>query len=132
MIKTGVLGEDIASKFLENKGFFIISRNYRKKYGEIDVIAKDLKGVLVFVEVKTVFSRLDGGGISPEDELSFSKIEKTRRISEAFANSHPELMNERVGWRIDAIGITLPPGLNVENLPKNLMDVVEIRHHENI
>ena len=56
------MGEDIAVKYLKNKGFSIVCLNYRKKYGEIDIIAK--KGtILHFVEVKTV---------SHENFVSFS------------------------------------------------------------
>lgn len=51
--KIGRLGEDIAAKFLESKGFTVIACNYLKKYGEIDIIAK--KGETIhFFEVKTV------------------------------------------------------------------------------
>lgn len=39
-IKIGNLGENIACNFLEKKGFKIIERNYRKKWGEIDIIAQ--------------------------------------------------------------------------------------------
>lgn len=48
----GSKGEDLAVKFLEGKGYKIISRNYKTPIGEIDIIAED-KGTLVFVEVKT-------------------------------------------------------------------------------
>lgn len=49
----GSLGEEIVTKYLINKGFLIIERNYmEEKIGEIDIIAaKD--GVLHFIEVKT-------------------------------------------------------------------------------
>ena len=52
--ETGKLGEDIACEYLVNRGFIIIERNFRKPWGELDIIAKDSKGVLVFVEVKAI------------------------------------------------------------------------------
>jgi putative endonuclease len=50
--KLGYLGEEMAAKFLEEKGYSLISKNYTARGGEIDVIATDGKN-LVFVEVKT-------------------------------------------------------------------------------
>ncbi|MBR6898543.1 MAG: YraN family protein [Lachnospiraceae bacterium] len=44
--------EERAAAFLENEGMTILARNYRTKAGEIDIIAKDSDGTLVFVEVK--------------------------------------------------------------------------------
>ena len=64
--KVGDLGESIAVKYLKNKGFSIIERNYRKKYGEIDIVARgtfssaenlvshETREVMHFVEVKSV------------------------------------------------------------------------------
>jgi len=51
--KTGDLGESIACRFLINKGFSIVERNYLKKWGEIDIIAKK-DGKAHFIEVKSV------------------------------------------------------------------------------
>lgn len=51
--RIGRLGEEIAVKYLKNKGFLIITQNYLKKCGEIDIIAQKGK-ILHFVEVKTV------------------------------------------------------------------------------
>ena len=44
------LGEDKACEYLKKLGFKILERNYRKTYGEIDIIALD-KDVLAFIEV---------------------------------------------------------------------------------
>ncbi len=64
--KTGDLGEEIAAKYLKNKGFRVLARNYRKKYGEIDIVARgtgnrsessvphETGAVIHFVEVKSV------------------------------------------------------------------------------
>lgn len=39
--KKGNLGEEIAAKYLKNKGFKILARNYRQTYGEIDIVAHE-------------------------------------------------------------------------------------------
>src|SRR3989338_520910 len=52
--EVGKLGEDLACEYLVNKRFTIIERNFRKPWGELDIITKDSKGILVFVEVKTI------------------------------------------------------------------------------
>jgi len=49
---TGRSGEDIAARYLLEKGYQIIERNFRCRKGEIDIIAKDKKEI-VFIEVKT-------------------------------------------------------------------------------
>jgi len=51
-IELGKRGEQMACDFLKYKGFQIVEQNYRTKYGEIDIVAKDKK-TWVFVEVKT-------------------------------------------------------------------------------
>jgi len=50
-IKKGKKGEALAEKFLKKKGYKIIEKNYRTRFGEVDLIALDKK-TLVFVEVK--------------------------------------------------------------------------------
>lgn len=51
---TGILGEEVASKFMISNGYRILERNFRCKGGEVDIIARDPEGKsLVFVEVKT-------------------------------------------------------------------------------
>ncbi|MBI2888782.1 MAG: YraN family protein [Candidatus Liptonbacteria bacterium] len=115
--ETGKLGEDIASGFLSRKGYRIIERNYRKPWGEIDIIAKHPNGTLVFVEVKT----MRRGSLQPEDQMSGAKIRKLRRTSMLFANEHDELLRERRGWQIDLVAITM------EEEEKSA-----IRHYENV
>lgn len=51
-ISLGKKGEDLAADYLQNHGLHIVTRNYRQKTGEIDIIARDGE-YLVFVEVKT-------------------------------------------------------------------------------
>jgi putative endonuclease len=51
-IKTGAAGERVAAQYLEQKGYIILTRNYRYKKAEVDIIAQQ-ENRLVFVEVKT-------------------------------------------------------------------------------
>ena len=54
----GQIGENATAKYLENKGFTIVDRNYRRKWGELDIVAE--KGnKLHFVEVKSVSRPID-------------------------------------------------------------------------
>ena len=54
--KKGEVGESVAVKYLQNKGYVILERNYTKKSGEIDIVAQ--KGSTVyFIEVKSRYVR---------------------------------------------------------------------------
>ena len=50
----GKQGEEIAAKYLARNGFKVIERNFKRPYGEIDIVCSDKTGLLVIVEVKTV------------------------------------------------------------------------------
>ena len=100
----GKLGEDIAAKYLEKKGYKIVERNYRKKWGELDIIAVAPDKTLVLVEVKTV------SGVNPritgEDQMTASKRIKFRRVAEIYANGDGRsLVQEERGWQMDLITV---------------------------
>ncbi len=76
----GNKGEDIAVKYLSEKGYKIIDRNYQYGHGEIDIIAKD-KDELVFIEVKYRRS-LEYG--NPEDSITKKKQAQIRKVAEAY------------------------------------------------
>ena len=65
----GYYGEIIASRYLRDHGYIILSAHYSCKLGEIDLIAEDKK-YISFVEVKT---RSDGMMYSPADAVDFCK-----------------------------------------------------------
>ncbi len=77
---TGKSGEDIAEKFLIEKGYEIIKRNFRFGKGEIDIIAKD-GDYLVFVEVK---SRKNYNYGEPEYAITKSKQRQLKRMAEGY------------------------------------------------
>ncbi|HEY7741758.1 MAG TPA: YraN family protein [Burkholderiales bacterium] len=60
MIRRGGPAEDLAAAFLERQGLRILERNYRCRFGEIDLVARS-GGLLVFVEVRARSSEAFGG-----------------------------------------------------------------------
>ena len=132
-ISIGQIGEEIACAYLTGKGLSVIERSFRRPWGELDIIAIAKDKALVFVEVKTMkFDQnfISGSGISPEDNMTLSKMRKTKKIATMFANENPELINEGVGWRIDLIAISIfgPTNIPLTDLIKNC----EIKHFENV
>ena len=81
--KIGDIGEDIACKYLENKGFMVIERNYLKPWGEIDIVARKAKK-LYFVEVKSVSREAGNGGVRPEENMNPHKIQRLRRAIQTY------------------------------------------------
>ena len=101
--KTGKEGEEIARKFLVQKGVRLIESNYSNKLGEIDLIMLD-KEVLVFVEVKLKIGDKFG---SPEEMISKYKLSQIRRVAETFLVLNPDISKRLVKYRIDAVCIVL-------------------------
>ena len=98
----GKIGEGIAVKYLEEKGFEIIERNYRFGKGEIDIIAKDpADGFLAFTEVKTR-QNLEFG--EPEYAITKAKQKQIRKIAELYLY---EKEIENIDCRFDVIAILL-------------------------
>lgn len=77
--RTGELGETIAVKYLQSRGFAVIERNYTKKWGELDIVATK-NGLLHFVEVKSVKYR----SYRPEEQVHARKIARLRRTIETY------------------------------------------------
>jgi putative endonuclease len=101
----GKIGEDIAVKYLQNHGFKVIERNYRKPWGEIDIIASDTiqkPSELVFVEVK---SQKEGYEWRPEENVTFHKKHQLSRIILTYLKE--KRISEDQDWRIDVLGINL-------------------------
>jgi putative endonuclease len=59
--KVGDFGEDLAVKYLIGKGYKILERNIHTGHQEIDIVVKNNKNLLIFIEVKTRTSRLGEG-----------------------------------------------------------------------
>jgi len=98
---TGRLGESLAAEFLVKQRYAIVETNYRKPYGEVDIIARD-GGTVVFVEVNAHPWASHGvrGGGQPQAAADFPDrpgiLAKPR-----LARSARQLRRDRspVGWR---------------------------------
>lgn len=95
----GKRGEELAERFLQNKGYKIVERNYRCHNGEVDLIALDRK-VIVFVEVKT---RSAHGYGSPLEAVAFYKQRKMIQAAQYFL--HEKKLHQRDA-RFDVVGIS--------------------------
>jgi len=116
----GELGENLAIKYLQNKNYKIIEKNFKnpsgRRLGEIDIIAAEKKS-LVFIEVKTRVSK--NYLILPEENITKSKLFKLSKIIQFYISSH-DLWE--VSYRIDAISIIID-----QNTKK-----AQIKHLKNI
>lgn len=96
-------GEEIATRFLRKHGYKIIERNFRKGYGEIDIIAVH-KNILVFIEVKTRTTDEFG---SPLEAIAPWKLRALIKTVQFYKMTHRNLPEQ---MRIDAISVMLSPG----------------------
>ena len=78
--QTGDAGENYCAKYLKRHGYKILERNYRKPYGEIDIIAFK-HGLLCFVEVKT---RHEGSLTQPYEAVDFRKQQRLIKAAQAY------------------------------------------------
>lgn len=78
--RLGAAGEDLACAELERLGYRVVERNYRSRFGEIDIVAVDADTV-VFVEVKT---KTSGSFGDPVDEVTPQKQRQIISMGEEY------------------------------------------------
>ncbi len=98
----GALGEQLAVDHLRRLGLVLLARNWRCRYGELDVIAADMAArTVVFVEVKTRTSDRFGG---LAQAVTADKVRRLRRLAALW------LAQQDASWaavRIDVIGVRI-------------------------
>jgi len=114
----GFLAENIAARYLEGGGYEILAKNYRRPWGEIDIIAKAGE-TTVFVEVKANRQEF-AGDFNPEARVDEQKIHKIKRTAMLYLER--ELGNMEVEWQIDIVAVTF-------DIPNKK---AKIRHFKNI
>lgn len=86
----GSWGEQLAARYLTEKGFSIMEANYKndfgKRLGEIDLIAQK-EGKLIFVEVKTRKKAFSSQTL-PQENITRAKLYKLNRISQLYLRQH--------------------------------------------
>jgi len=93
----------LAVSYLQKHGYRVIDRNFKARYGELDIICvKD--NVLIFVEVKTRIGRAYG---EPEESVTPWKLREVVKTSQYYVVTHQGLPEAE---RIDVIGIELDEG----------------------
>ncbi len=108
--KIGEIGENVACKFLSKHGFSIIDRNYTKKWGEIDIVARKT-GKLYFIEVKSVSRNLTSVSqrtldeYQPEDNMHPWKLKRLSRTIQTYLLS--KNISEEIEWQVDLLVIFL-------------------------
>ena len=81
----GAHGEDLALEYLEKKGYKLLKRNLKMKFGEIDLLM-ERKDTLIIVEVKTKSSDEFG---EPQEEVDFFKKKKLTQLGKALWQLYP-------------------------------------------
>lgn len=99
--RLGQLGERLAAEHMERRGFAIVARNYRTRWGEIDLIAAD-DATIVFCEVKT----RRAGAHSAFDGFHDDQRRRLRRMAAAWLGE-TDPRPRRPELRFDAIGVTV-------------------------
>lgn len=99
--KTGEIGEHLACRYLENKGFVIIERNYTRKWGEIDIVAKE-GNIVHFIEVKSKIGNYSEEAnkldlYRPEDNMHPWKLKRLSRTIQTYLAEHDEIGE----WQFD-------------------------------
>jgi putative endonuclease len=113
----GAAGELLARRHLERKGYRFLAANWRRSYGELDLIMRD-RDVLVFVEVKTRHGERLG---TAEESLTAAQARRLLRGAQSFLAEREDLAG--LFWRVDFIAITLSPTGEVSRLT-HIVDAV--------
>jgi putative endonuclease len=111
--RLGACGEELAARHLAARGFEVVERNFRTRYGELDVVARDAR-YLVFCEVKTRIVTHAAGAqdvLGPFAAIGPRKQRQVRAMAREWLSQGaldgarpPELRFDAIGVSFDATG----------------------------
>lgn len=108
----GRRGEALAAAYLQAQGLTIRESNWRPTgtalapllRGELDLVAEDPAGTLIFVEVR---SRRGAAG-QAEESVTLAKCRQVLALARAYLATH-DLHEEQVAWRVDVLAVWFRP-----------------------
>jgi len=109
--KLGNIGEDFCVKHLVKHGYIVLDRNYLKKWGEIDIVAKK-DGIIHFVEVKTkelksfMWNNLES--YDPEENVHPWKLKRISRAVQTYLIEKD--VDDDTEWQVDVAAVFLDFG----------------------
>lgn len=116
-LSTGRAGEDLAAAFLVEKGYRVVTRNFRCTGGEIDLVCEDGR-TLVFVEVKTRSGHVRG---EPGEAVTAAKRKRLVKAAALY-------LSRTSAWsrpcRFDLVGILFLIG---ETVVEHWEDIIDVR-----
>jgi len=112
--KIGKIGENCACEYLEKNGYKIVDRNYLRKWGELDIVAK--KGNKIhFVEVKSVSRETINNvthetedGYRPEDNMHPWKLKRLGRAVQSYILDKD--VSDDIDWQFDVVTVYIDMG----------------------
>ena len=112
--KLGDWGEGKALRYLIDQGYQLLTRNWRTREGEIDLVM-NLDSTIVFIEVKTRKTNRFG---TPEEGITRGKQERLRKTCRAYLQENDY---ENRDWRIDVVAIEAT----------SIGEITRLDHYEN-
>ncbi len=113
----GFFAEHYAAEYLKSKKYKILGHNYRKPWGEIDIVVEK-EGIIIFVEVKA--NAKDIIGFEPELRVSPDKRHRMVRIARTYLTDNN--YSDDQPWQMDILSVTFVKERGV----------AKIRHYKNI
>lgn len=111
----GNLGEKIARRYLQKKKYKILAKNFKRKWGEVDIVAKK-KNRIIFFEVKCISKK---EGFFPEDQVSQKKKRQLLKMTQIYLSENKIPL--AIPHQIDILAIEIFPDFKK----------AKIRHLEN-
>lgn len=116
----GNFGEKIASNYLKKKKYKILAKNFKRKWGEIDIVTRK-KNKIIFFEVKSISKK---EGFLPEDQISQKKKRQLLKMAQIYLSENK--ISLAVPHQIDILAIEIFPDFKkakIRHLENTLEDI---------